>query len=706
MARLVNVPLGEPKNPGETAERVNSHIFYENNKQVLERPANLKGNTVYEYIVECLEKNKRKDVLAYRKLIDIHEEEKTLIKKVNGKDVETKKTWQYYELGDYKYEKGQELLDLFTNYGKGFIKLGLQPHSSDKVHIFASTSDKWMKTYLAAQSQALTVATAYDTLGESGLIHSINQTQSKLIFTDNALLEKLLVPVQKCESIKFIVHSENIDKEDKRQNGKMYKSAYEAYEKIKELRPDIKIISMPEVIALGREHKNDIDVHPPTPQDISCIMYTSGSTGEPKGVVLSHKNIVSGLGGISNVVDKSTVNERDRIIAFLPLAHIFELAFELITFYWGGILGYAGVKTLSDTSVRNCEGDMKAFKPTIMVGVPAVWEQVRKGILGQIAKQPSMTQKIFWAAYHAKVKCDKYRIPIVPGIISNVIFKKVKQATGGNIRLMLNGGSPLSFDAQEFITTLIGPMLIGYGLTETVANTAIVSPNNFEYGVCGQLTGAIKVKLVDAEELGYFAKDNQGEVWICGGPVLEEYYHNETETKNAIHYDEKTNEKWFMTGDIGYWTSTGQLKIIDRKKNLVKTMNGEYIALEKLESIYRSNAYIDNICVYADQSKVKPVGIVVPNHKKCAEKAIELGLIKHEDELSHVLHDSKLTNAVLQELLKTGKSQGLAGIELILNVVLFDGEWTPDSGFVTSAQKLQRKKILAAVQKEVDEAYK
>lgn len=105
MARLVNVPLGEPKNPGETAERVNSHIFYENNKQVLERPANLKGNTVYEYIVECLEKNKRKDVLAYRKLIDIHEEEKTLIKKVNGKDVETKKTWQYYELGDYKYER-------------------------------------------------------------------------------------------------------------------------------------------------------------------------------------------------------------------------------------------------------------------------------------------------------------------------------------------------------------------------------------------------------------------------------------------------------------------------------------------------------------------------------------------------------------------------------------------------------------------------
>lgn len=705
MARLVNVPLGESKKPSETAERVNSHVYYDHNKEVLVRPSNMKCNTVYEYIIECLEKSKNRDVLAYRNLVNVHDEEKILTKKVNGKEVETKKTWQFYELGDYKYEKGQQLLDTFTNYGKGLIKLGLEPHSEDKVHIFASTSDKWMKTFLAAQSQALTVATAYDTLGESGLIHSIKQTSSKLIFTDNALLAKLLVPVQKCESIKFIVYSEKIDPNDKRQNGKIYKAAHDAVEKIKEARPDIKIISMQEVIALGLAAKDELEVHPPTPEDISCIMYTSGSTGEPKGVVLSHKNIVGGLGGISSVIDKSIVNEKDRIIAFLPLAHIFELAFELITFYWGGILGYAGVKTLSDTSVRNCEGDMKAFKPSIMVGVPAVWEQVRKGILGQISKQPAMTQKIFWAAYHTKIKCDKYKIPILPNIISNVIFKKVKQATGGNIRLMLNGGSPLSHDAQEFISTLIGPMLIGYGLTETVANTAILSPNNFEFDVCGQLTGAIKVKLVDAEELGYFAKNDQGEVWINGNPVLEEYYKNDKETKDALFVDPETNEKWFMTGDIGCWTPTGQLKIIDRKKNLVKTMNGEYIALEKLESVYRSNAYLDNICVYADQSKVKPIGIAVPNHKKCAEKAIELGLIEHEDELHNVLNDPKLTDAVLQELLKTGKSQGLAGIELILNVVLFDGEWTPDSGFVTSAQKLQRKKILAAVQKEVDAAY-
>ncbi|XBW38009.1 hypothetical protein QEN19_003594 [Hanseniaspora menglaensis] len=706
MAKLVNVPLGAPKKDGETAERVSSTIYHNFNKTTVSKPPGMSCDTVYGFIEECLTKSGNRNVIASRPLIDIHDEEKIIMKKVDGKEVETKKTWQFFELGDYKYQTGSQLLDHIINYGKGMVKLGLKPNCDEKAHIFASTSADWMRTFMAAQSQAIPVVTAYDTLGESGLIHSLNQTESKLVFTDNALLSKLLVPVTKCSNIKYIIYAEKIDSNDKRHNGKLYKDAFDAVNKLKELRPDIVIMSKEEVVALGVENKDAIDTCPPSPETVSCIMYTSGSTGDPKGVVLTHKNIVTGLGGISVCVDKTIVNENDRIIAYLPLAHIFELAFELICFYWGGVLGYAGVKTLSDTSVRNCSGDMKTFKPTIMVGVAAVWEQVKKGILAQIQNQPPMTQKIFWAAYYAKLKCEKYKIPIIPSIIANVIFKKVKQATGGNIRLMLNGGSPISLDAQEFITNLIGPMLIGYGLTETVANTTIVSPNAFELGVCGQLTGAIKAKLVDVVDLNYFAKNNEGEIWITGGSILKEYFLNDKETEEAIYIDPETKERWFKTGDIGTWTSTGQLKIIDRKKNLVKTLNGEYIALEKLESIYRANAFIENVCVYADQSKVKPVAIVVPNVKKCGAKAIELGLIKDEDELSHVLTNKKLTSFVLQELLKSGKSHGLAGIELVLDVVLFDGEWTPESGFTTSAQKLQRKKILEHVKDQVEAVYK
>lgn len=121
--------------------------------------------------------------------------------------------------------------------------------------------------------------------------------------------------------------------------------------------------------------------------------------------------------------------------------------------------------------------------------------------------------------------------------------------------------------------------------------------------------------------------------------------------------------------------------------------------------MYRSNPLVHNICVYADQTKVKPVAIVVPNEGPVGKLAVDLGLIKNADELSHVLHDKKLKKAILDELLKTGKSQGLGGIELLLGVALFDEEWTPENGYVTSAQKLQRRKILKTVQDQVDEIY-
>ncbi|KAH3903121.1 probable Long-chain-fatty-acid--CoA ligase 1 [Saccharomycodes ludwigii] len=699
---LVNVPYGKAANKHETAPRVN---YKRATEGPLDRPFDSKASTTYEFIIECLERTKNKNVIGWRELVDIHEEEKKVKKIIDGKEVDVPKTWLFYECSDYKYQKGKDFLDEIHDYGRGLIKIGLQPGGNEKLHIFASTSHKWMKSFLAAQTQGIPVVTAYDTLGQDGLIHSMVQTESNAVFTDINLLSNLIVPLQNTNHIRYIIHSEEITPKDTRNKGKIYKNASEAVKKLKEVRPDLKIYSFNEVIQLGKEAKDEIKPNPPSPKDISCIMYTSGSTGPPKGVVITHENLIAGIGGISTVIDRSIVTQNDRIIAFLPLAHIFEMAFELLSFYWGGVVGYATVKTLSDASVRNCKSDMRAFQPTIMVGVAAVWETVRKGILAKVSQLPSYTQKIFWTAYYAKLKMDKYHIP-GGNTLANIIFKKVREATGGNLRYALNGGSPLSLDAQTFISNLLCPLLVGYGLTETVANATVLDPSYFELGVAGCLTGAIKVKLVDVPELGYYAKNNQGEVWIQGKCVLKEYYKNPEETEKAIVKATKDGEdRWFMTGDIGEWTKSGQLKVIDRKKNLVKTLNGEYIALEKLESVYRSNPFVDNICVYADDTKVKPVGIVVPNEKKISDLAIDLGLIKRASEIHTVYSNKKLRSAVLSELLKTGKGQGLGGIELLLGIVFFDGEWTPQSGFVTSAQKLQRRKILAAVQKEVTDLY-
>ncbi|EDO15940.1 hypothetical protein Kpol_480p27 [Vanderwaltozyma polyspora DSM 70294] len=689
---MFTVESGKAANIHETAPRrsieAKDGLYY--------RPKGMECSTVYEFAIERFNQLAERNALGWRDVIDIHKETKSIKRKINGEFKNVDKTWLFYELSSYKYTTYSELIDVMHHIGAGLREIGLTHDNDDKLHIYASTSHKWMKMYLGAQAQAIPVVTAYDTLGESGLIHSIAQTESKAIFTDNALLHTLINPVQKCNSVKAIIHADFVTEKDKRQGGELYANAKNAIDEIKKVRPDIKFYSFDELIEIGQKSK-DIKPILPTPDDLSCIMYTSGSTGDPKGVVLKHSTIVAAVGGIG--INTSFIQEGERLIAFLPLAHIFELAFELITLLAGGTLGYATVKTLTNASVRNCKGDMAEYKPHVMVGVAAVWENIKKGIIAQINSLSPLQQKVFWAAYYAKLTMSNYHIP-GSNILGNLIFKKIKQATGGHLKYMLNGGGPLSLDTQVFISNLICPMLIGYGLTETVATGTVLKPANFEFGVAGNLVCCLDCKLVDVEELGYLAKNDQGEVLLKGPSITPEYYKNKEETDAAF-----TEDGWFRTGDIGQWMPNGHLKIIDRKKNLVKTLNGEYIALEKLESIYRSNKYIANICVYADITKVKPIGIIVPNLTNLKPLAIELGLSKTGDDIDQLIHNKDLIYGAFNDILKTGKEQGLVGIELLQGIVFVDEEWTPQNGYVTSAQKLKRKDILKAVQKDVDEVY-
>ncbi|AMD18885.1 HBL017Cp [Eremothecium sinecaudum] len=688
-----NVIVGEPEGPNETAPRRNAVSA----TAIIERPIGLKCNTAYEFLLECFERGGDRNAVAWRDTIEIYEDTKTIKKIVDGKEVESQKTWLYYELTPFKYKTYNELNQLMHDYGRGLVKIGLQP-KENRIHIYAATSVKWLETYLASQTQALTVVTAYESLGEAGLTHSLVQAESRGIFVDNSLLPNLIGPIQKASNLKYIIHGEKIDPNDKRQNGKIYSKARDAVQKLQELRPDVEIYSMEEVIALGSENRGTIDVHPPTAEDINCIMYTSGSTGTPKGVVITHRNFVAGIGGVNVVFSRKLVTEKDRYLAILPLAHILELVVEMTAIYCGALVGYGTVKTVSDASVRNCKGDMKEFKPHVMVGTAAVWEGVRKGIQTQIDKLPKFKQKVFWFAYRCKLGMKKYHIP-GGTLLGNLVFKKAREATGGNLRIIFNGGSLLSKDTQIFISNLLAPVLIGYGLTETVANGALVDPRHFEYDVTGELAGSITAKLVDVEELGYFAKNNQGEIWIKGASVFKQYFCNEEETAAAFE------DGWLKTGDIGEWKSNGILKIIDRKKNLVKTRNGEYIALEKLESVYRSSKYVANICIYADQYQVKPIAIVVPREVAVVDAAKKLGLIDNDGNVDAVLNHEKLKSEVLKDMIATAKAAGLAGIELILGFVFAPEEWTPENGFLTPSQKLQRRKILDAVREEVDKLY-
>lgn len=158
----------------------------------------------------------------------------------------------------------------------------------------------------------------------------------------------------------------------------------------------------------------------------------------------------------------------DGLLAYLPLAHIFEFVFENAVLFWGGTMGYGSPKTLSDQSVRHCKGDIREFKPTVLIGVPAVWETVKKGIIGKVSASNIIVRNMFWGAMAAKSLLLSTGLPGA-GVLDHVVFNKIKDATGGRLRICLNGGGPISKETQRFISMAITPMLNGYGLTETAA---------------------------------------------------------------------------------------------------------------------------------------------------------------------------------------------------------------------------------------------
>jgi len=285
-------------------------------------------------------------------------------------------------------------------------------------------------------------------------------------------------------------------------------------------------------------------------------------------------------------------------------------------------------------------------------------------------------------------------------VLDAVVFKKIQEATGGRLRICMNGGGPVSKETQRFISMAIAPMISGYGLTETAAMGALMDPLAWTDSAIGEVTGAVEMKLVDFADAGYFSTNSppQGEIWVRGACVTAGYLDLPKETEESF-----TKDGWFKTGDIGEFDSAGQLRIIDRKKNLVKTLNGEYIALEKLESIYRSTPVVGNICVYAAQDQQKPIAIVVPAEPALKSLAKENGV--DGNGLEDLCHNDKVNAAVLREMQAAGKKGGLAPFEIIAGVVLSDEEWTPQNGLVTSAQKLNRKVLLDKYQKEVDKAY-
>ncbi|GAA5902462.1 uncharacterized protein JCM6883_001417 [Sporobolomyces salmoneus] len=626
--------------------------------------------------------------VGWREVVKVHNEEKEITKTVGGKEVKEKKNWQYFELSDYKYLSYKELAEIVKQAASALIETG---HSKDTMfNIFASTSVHWQVMANACASQSITFATAYDSLGPDGLQHSINEPSVYGLFTNASLLSTVSSIVSSCPSLKVLIYDG--DQKD-------IKSG--SLEKIRE--QGIKVLHWEEFLKLGKE--NPKEPNRPGKDDVATIMYTSGSSGAPKGCVITHENVVSCVAGVMTVLGQ-LITPDARFIAYLPLAHIFEMTVEFTLLYVGIPMGFANVKTLTDNSVRNCMGDIRAFKPTIMTGVPAVWELIRKGILSKVTSGGTLKSSIFHGALAAK-SWTKH-LPLVGSVVGavtdKVVFNQVRAATGGNLTYAVNGGAPISESTQEFLMQVLTPNFIqGYGGTESCALSCILPPSMARPGTVGLPCPPVEIKLRDFSDAGYRAQGNpqEGEICMRGPAICKGYYKRDDLTKEAFV------DGWFLTGDIGRWNPDGTLSIIDRKKNLVKLSHGEYIAVESLESKYKSSPLVTNICVHADSNANKPMAIIVPNESAVRKLASDQSLHSSANscEWKELCQDSKVSKAVLQELLSVGKKSGLKPIEMLQCVVLAPEEWTPQNGFLTAAQKLQRKVILKEFEQEIKEVY-
>lgn len=633
--------------------------------KLLERPeANV--NTMAELMQAARKRYGSKKNIAWRDVIREHTEEKVVSKKIGDEEVQETKKWTYFELSPYKYITLEEFFTMVDQFASGMAQLDLD--FKTHFNIFASTAVNWQVVAQSCFRQGITFCTAYDTLGPEGLHVSLEEPEVQGLFTNAAQLPVVEKVVDSTPLLRVIIYDGEADE-------KILQSIQQKLQG----RSNAALIHFDEVMKLGRQTKTE--PAKVSGKDVACIMYTSGSTGKPKGVILTHANLVATIASICTLM-KPYIGVGDSLLAYLPLAHILEFVVECFLMYFGIGIGYGRVKTLTSASVRNCEGDLQAYRPTLMVGVPAVWELIRKGILSKVQQSGATKQKLFNWSMWAKDK----EVPCLKQLADSVVFKSVRAQTGGRLRYALSGGAPISRETHQFLNTALVTIIQGYGMTESSAMCALLTPKFFQYGCVGCPMPSVEVRLVDVAEAGYFANGNppQGEICIRGPSVTQGYYKRPEITKESI-----TPDGWLLTGDVGQWNPDGTLCIIDRKKNLVKLSGGEYIAIERLESAYKASGVVSNICVVASSDAKQPMAVVFPREEALRSALRENGKDSLADkQLSDLCHEKEVSQMVLRDLNSLGKQSNFATMELLQCVLLI-----PEELPLTAAQKVQRKEV-------------
>uniref|UniRef100_A0A668ADG6 Arachidonate--CoA ligase n=1 Tax=Myripristis murdjan TaxID=586833 RepID=A0A668ADG6_9TELE len=475
----------------------------------------------------------------------------------------------------YQWLKYKQVSDRAEHLGSGLLHRGLKPTADTFIGIFAQNRPEWIISEQACYTYSMVAVPLYDTLGPEALVFIIDRAEISTVICDKQnKAEILLQNREKGQTpvLKTIVVMDPFDAELVERGVKC----------------GVDILSMQ-------------DVEPPKPEDLSIICFTSGTTGD---------NFTS-----------VSPTPQDVTISFLPLAHMFERVVQTVMYGAGAKVGFF------QGDIRLLPDDMKTLQPTIFPVVPRllnrVYDKVQSG-----AKTPFKKWLLNFAVErkHAEVR---------EGIIRNnsiwdkLIFHKVQESLGGRVRVMVTGAAPISPSVLNFLRASLGCQIFeAYGQTECTAGCTFTMPGDATSGHVGVPVPCNVVKLVDVEEMNYFASNGEGEVCVKGKNVFKGYLKDPEKTAEALDED-----GWLHTGDIGKWLPSGVLKIIDRKKNIFKLAQGEYIAPEKIENVYVRSEPVAQVFVHGDSLQSCLVGIVVPDPEVLPSFAQKLGIRGSLEEL-------------------------------------------------------------------------
>lgn len=654
------------------------------------------SSTIFEVAKSAAERGGPSLAVGQRRLLNVHKIE------------EGGKTFEKLELAnEYDWITYDEYWHRVVDVASGLVSISQIPEQG-KVVIYAETQRDWMVSALAAYYINCQVVTIYATLGEEGAEYGLNQTKASVCFVDAKLMKIITKIAPKLPNLKHIITLGDVDA-PLREKCVAEKKVVTTYD---------------ELIARGRESK--VEPRPPKPEDLAVVMYTSGTTGAPKGVLLTHRNVVAGVAGFRHCGATYDINEKTVFLAYLPLAHIMEMIAEVSMLAFGGQLAYGSPHTLTDTGVKlkrpESMGDALIARPTFMVFAPAVFDKVYKAVLSRAEGLPGWKRAMFDKALNWGFQNYDQGGMGVNALLNKVIFGNVQATLGGRLRLAMTGSAPLSAEIQKFMQTVLKcPVRQGYGLTENCACASIGTVADNSVKSVGPPQACTVLRLADWPEGNYLNADKKdvnigmarGEVLVGGATVCEGYYVDpenpdpEITKKNAEEFVTIGGTRYFRTGDIGQITPSGTLQIIDRKKDLWKGPNGEYVSLSKVESALKLSPYVDIPMVYGKTGGDYPISLccVVPREIIQFGEAKGLG-----NDVTALCMNPQVVAEVSRSAREKCKEQALVEFEIPKKIVLLppvDGApaWTPENDFLTAAMKLKRPGIVRAFQEQINAAY-